>query len=159
MRRIRQHRRDILSRADIPLADGGMPAQQNAELGDVEPRREEPRFPLDFTGLIYKVMYFVTDEMGARLEKDVVRASAEAGIEQEIRFSGPVGGHPRVALGPAGKLVGVTVELGNRTLESTDRSKGELDAALDQAVEQEIGGSREKAIAAFDVEEWHVRCR
>lgn len=154
MQNIQHFRQEIRRRAGVPLADGGMPVQK-----DVEPRQKVPRDPLDFSGLIYNVMYFVPDELGRRLEQDAVRASAEAGIEQEIRYAGPVGGHPRVALGPAGNLVGVQVELGSNTLDSSDRSKGELDLELDRAVEQEISGSRETAIDTFDREEWNVRCR
>lgn len=109
--------------------------------------------PLSFEGLLYRVRYSVSDVVGDRLEGEEFRAAAEHGIQQRIKFSGPLSSRPGVALEPAGRLVSAVVEIGNSTLD--DINKDDLDAALDQAVEAEIDGTR----GVPDFAEWEARCR
>lgn len=134
----------------------------NPSGGNPNGNQAEARNPLDFSGLEYIVRYFVDDETGRQLEDTEFRAEKEQEIEQAIRFSGPLSSRPRVALGPAGNLLGVHVEIGNATLDSGEGpgSKGDLDAALDQALGDAVDGDREQAKRVFgDRPIWSVRCR
>lgn len=115
---------------------------------------------LDMQGLIYRRRYFVDDETGMELEGDQFRANRERDIEQAIKFAGPLSGRPQVSIDPAGNNTVVVVEIGSGTISPFDRSKPDLDAALDEAVNHAYGGSHEKALSSLpDLTPWELRCR
>jgi hypothetical protein len=120
----------------------------------------EPNSVLDMQGLIYRRRYDVDRDMGERLEGSEYRAEKEQEVAEQIRSAGPLFGTPLVSLEPAGFNLVLVVELGSNTISPLDRSKGDLDAAMDTAMEEILDASHERALDSMpDETPWELRCR